>query len=91
MDAPISANFAHTGPPSPASRPGPIMTAVPAMPSPMPDVDPVTVVVAVVLPAVLVYQGWTYWVFRRRIDTRHIPVPARRADGTAGRAATNTG
>ncbi|MCP2262576.1 cytochrome bd-I ubiquinol oxidase subunit 2 apoprotein (EC 1.10.3.10) [Streptoalloteichus tenebrarius] len=24
-------------------------------------------------PAVLVYQGWTYWVFRRRIGTRHIP------------------
>ncbi|WP_433267125.1 cytochrome d ubiquinol oxidase subunit II [Actinosynnema sp. CS-041913] len=24
-------------------------------------------------PAVLVYQGWTYWVFRKRIGTRHIP------------------
>ncbi|PXY34903.1 cytochrome d ubiquinol oxidase subunit II [Prauserella sp. PE36] len=24
-------------------------------------------------PAVLVYQGWTYWVFRRRIGTQHIP------------------
>jgi len=24
-------------------------------------------------PAVLVYQGWTYWVFRRRISTTHIP------------------
>jgi cytochrome bd ubiquinol oxidase subunit II len=24
-------------------------------------------------PAVLVYQGWTYWVFRRRISTAHIP------------------
>ncbi|GAB3438702.1 cytochrome d ubiquinol oxidase subunit II [Actinophytocola sediminis] len=24
-------------------------------------------------PAVLIYQGWTYWVFRRRIGTRHIP------------------
>jgi cytochrome d ubiquinol oxidase subunit II len=24
-------------------------------------------------PAVLVYQAWTYWVFRRRIGTRHIP------------------
>jgi cytochrome d ubiquinol oxidase subunit II len=22
---------------------------------------------------VLVYQGWTYWVFRKRIGTRHIP------------------
>jgi cytochrome d ubiquinol oxidase subunit II len=25
-------------------------------------------------PAVLVYQGWTYWVFRKRIATSHIPV-----------------
>ncbi|MGW4208287.1 cytochrome d ubiquinol oxidase subunit II [Lentzea sp. NPDC004789] len=25
-------------------------------------------------PAVLVYQGWTYWVFRKRIGVRHIPV-----------------
>ncbi|WP_033436189.1 cytochrome d ubiquinol oxidase subunit II [Saccharothrix sp. NRRL B-16314] len=24
-------------------------------------------------PAVLVYQGWTYWVFRKRVGTRHIP------------------
>jgi cytochrome d ubiquinol oxidase subunit II len=24
-------------------------------------------------PAVLVYQGWTYWVFRKRLGTRHIP------------------
>jgi cytochrome d ubiquinol oxidase subunit II len=24
-------------------------------------------------PAVLIYQGWTYWVFRKRIGTRHIP------------------
>jgi cytochrome d ubiquinol oxidase subunit II len=25
-------------------------------------------------PAVLLYQGWTYWVFRKRIGVRHIPV-----------------
>ncbi len=24
-------------------------------------------------PLVLLYQGWTYWVFRKRISTRHIP------------------
>jgi cytochrome d ubiquinol oxidase subunit II len=24
-------------------------------------------------PAVLIYQGWTYWVFRKRIGTKHIP------------------
>lgn len=25
------------------------------------------------LPAVLVYQGWTYWVFRKRVSGSHIP------------------
>ena len=30
--------------------------------------------VAVVLtPLVLLYQGWTYWVFRKRISAQHIP------------------
>ena len=24
-------------------------------------------------PAVLVYQGWTYWVFRKRLHVDHIP------------------
>ena len=24
-------------------------------------------------PAVLAYQGWTYWVFRKRVGTAHIP------------------
>ena len=33
----------------------------------------VTWVAAFGTPAVLVYQGWTYWVFRKRIGTRHIP------------------
>ncbi len=32
-----------------------------------------TVVAVVFTPIVLVYQGWTYWVFRKRISTRHIP------------------
>jgi cytochrome d ubiquinol oxidase subunit II len=27
-------------------------------------------------PLVLLYQGWTYWVFRRRIGAAHIPEPA---------------
>jgi cytochrome d ubiquinol oxidase subunit II len=26
-------------------------------------------------PIVLLYQGWTYWVFRRRIGVEHIPAP----------------
>jgi cytochrome d ubiquinol oxidase subunit II len=27
------------------------------------------------LPLVLVYQGWTYWVFRKRISADRIPAP----------------
>ncbi|WP_016700169.1 cytochrome d ubiquinol oxidase subunit II [Actinoalloteichus spitiensis] len=33
----------------------------------------ITWVAAFGTPAVLVYQGWTYWVFRRRISTANIP------------------
>ncbi|PRX47878.1 cytochrome bd-I ubiquinol oxidase subunit 2 apoprotein [Prauserella shujinwangii] len=33
----------------------------------------ITWVAAFGAPAVLVYQGWTYWVFRKRISVRHIP------------------
>jgi cytochrome d ubiquinol oxidase subunit II len=29
----------------------------------------------VLTPVVLAYQAWTYWVFRRRIGTQHIPQP----------------
>jgi cytochrome bd ubiquinol oxidase subunit II len=29
---------------------------------------------------VLLYQGWTYWVFRKRISTRHIPTAQHRPD-----------
>jgi cytochrome d ubiquinol oxidase subunit II len=32
-----------------------------------------TVVAAIFLPFVLLYQAWTYWVFRRRISTADIP------------------
>lgn len=33
--------------------------------------------VAVLLtPLVILYQGWTYWVFRRRLTVDHIPAPA---------------
>ncbi|WP_128377472.1 cytochrome d ubiquinol oxidase subunit II [Streptomyces cavernae] len=31
---------------------------------------------AVATPVVLLYQGWTYWVFRKRIGTQHIADPA---------------
>ncbi len=33
-----------------------------------------TVVAAVFTPLVLLYQSWSYWVFRRRISVHHIPV-----------------
>ena len=36
-----------------------------------------TVVAVVFTPVVLVYQGWTYWVFRQRIGTHHIPTDGR--------------
>ena len=32
-----------------------------------------TVVAVVFTPVVLAYQGWTYWVFRRRLAVHHIP------------------
>jgi cytochrome d ubiquinol oxidase subunit II len=33
-----------------------------------------TWVAVIFTPVVLVYQGWTYWVFRKRLATHHIPV-----------------
>jgi len=39
-----------------------------------------TVVAVIFTPIVLVYQSWTYWIFRRRISVHHIPdvaVPSR--------------
>ncbi len=33
-----------------------------------------TWVAVLITPIVVVYQGWTYWVFRQRIATQHIPV-----------------
>jgi len=32
-----------------------------------------TVVTVIALPVVLVYQAWSYWVFRRRIAAHHLP------------------
>lgn len=32
-----------------------------------------TWVAVIFTPLVLMYQGWTYWVFRKRISTKHIP------------------
>jgi cytochrome d ubiquinol oxidase subunit II len=33
-----------------------------------------TIVALVMTPVVLLYQGWTYWVFRKRIGTQHLPI-----------------
>jgi cytochrome d ubiquinol oxidase subunit II len=47
-----------------------------------------TWVAVVFTPVVLLYQGWTYWVFRRRIAVHHIPVtppPGPRDAVAAGR------
>jgi cytochrome d ubiquinol oxidase subunit II len=35
-----------------------------------------TWVAVVFTPVVLLYQSWTYWIFRKRIGTQHIPAPA---------------
>lgn len=32
-----------------------------------------TIVAVIFTPIVLLYEGWTYWVFRKRIGTQHIP------------------
>ncbi len=53
-----------------------------------------TWVAAIMTPVVLAYQGWTYWVFRRRISTRQIPPsqPAGQAEAQLDdRAATGAG
>ncbi|MCA1983011.1 cytochrome d ubiquinol oxidase subunit II [Nocardioides nematodiphilus] len=32
-----------------------------------------TVIAAIFTPIVVLYQGWTYWIFRRRLTIQHIP------------------
>jgi len=43
-----------------------------------------TVVVIVLLPVVLIYQAWTYYVFRRRVSKSEFP-PASPPPAPAGR------
>jgi cytochrome d ubiquinol oxidase subunit II len=31
-----------------------------------------TIVAAILLPLVLLYQGWTYWVFRQRVGRKDL-------------------
>jgi cytochrome bd ubiquinol oxidase subunit II len=44
-----------------------------------------TVVAVVMTPIVLIYQGYTYWVFRRRIGVVNIPAPRSATASTASR------
>ncbi|NKZ05348.1 cytochrome d ubiquinol oxidase subunit II [Actinomadura latina] len=39
-----------------------------------------TWVAVVFTPIVLIYQGWTYWIFRKRIGTSHIPAAAKKPE-----------
>ena len=45
-----------------------------------------TVVAVIFTPVVLAYQGWTYWVFRKRIAVHHIPAVGRPADAAPSAA-----
>jgi cytochrome d ubiquinol oxidase subunit II len=36
-----------------------------------------TVVAVIMTPLVLIYQGWTYWVFRKRVSANQIAHPER--------------
>jgi cytochrome d ubiquinol oxidase subunit II len=36
-----------------------------------------TVVAVIMTPLVLIYQGWTYWVFRKRVSANQIANPER--------------
>ncbi|PRZ42053.1 cytochrome bd-I ubiquinol oxidase subunit 2 apoprotein [Antricoccus suffuscus] len=48
------------------------LTAVAAASSPY-TLHVMTWVAAIMTPVVIAYQGWTYWVFRKRISIKHIP------------------
>ena len=50
-----------------------------------------TVVAAFGLPLVIAYQAWTYWVFRRRVSTAHIPEAHSFLPAVAARAFTSKG
>lgn len=39
-------------------------------------------------PVVIAYQGWTYWIFRKRIGVQHLPEPTTQAQRTPDGAGT---
>jgi len=50
-----------------------------------------SIVAAVGLPLVIVYQAWTYWVFRRRVSAAHIPEAHSFLPAIAAKAFTTKG
>ncbi|MFF0270597.1 cytochrome d ubiquinol oxidase subunit II [Kribbella sp. NPDC004536] len=50
----------------PSTLPGTSLTAADAASSPY-TLKAMTIITAIFLPLVLLYQGWTYWVFRKRV------------------------
>ncbi|MDX6297091.1 MAG: cytochrome bd ubiquinol oxidase subunit [Nocardioidaceae bacterium] len=65
--------------------PGLSLTTTNASASPY-SLTVMTWVAAIFTPLVLLYQGWSYWVFRKRIGVQHIPesVGSGRVTGEAG-------
>ncbi|REF37239.1 cytochrome d ubiquinol oxidase subunit II [Thermasporomyces composti] len=56
----------------PSTIPGNSLTTTNAAATPY-TLTIMTVVAVIFTPLVLLYQGWTYWVFRKRIGVAHIP------------------
>jgi cytochrome d ubiquinol oxidase subunit II len=55
--------------------PGSTLTIVDAASTPY-TLKAMTIITAIVLPLVLLYQGWTYWVFRKRVTVAPVSVSA---------------
>jgi len=55
--------------------PGSTLTTVDAASTPY-TLKILTIIVAIFMPLVLLYQGWTYWVFRKRVTVEPVAVSA---------------
>jgi cytochrome d ubiquinol oxidase subunit II len=47
----------------------------------------ITIVAAIFIPVILLYQGWTYYVFRKRLSGEPVPSPVAAAAARTGRSA----
>jgi cytochrome d ubiquinol oxidase subunit II len=54
--------------------PGSTLTTVDAASTPY-TLKILTIIAAIFTPMVLLYQGWTYWVFRKRVTVEPVAVP----------------